>query len=83
VPSGACATLQITAWSELKMVSIFGASDSRPSRLSEMPSKRPFTKSTYEFISQAVVPLENTAGTKPARITRLATLRARMERIIP
>ena len=53
----------MTGWSEVKMVSILGASESRPSRLSDMPSKRPRTKSAYEFISQAVVPLENKAGT--------------------
>jgi hypothetical protein len=45
---GASATLQITGWSEVKTVSILGASERRPSRLSEMPLKRPRTKSPYE-----------------------------------
>ena len=44
-PSAASATLQITGWSEVKTVSTLGASDRRPSRLSETPSKRPRTKS--------------------------------------
>jgi hypothetical protein len=54
--------LQMEGWSEANTESTLGARDTRPSRPSEMPLKRPLMKSAYEFISQVAVPLANASG---------------------
>jgi hypothetical protein len=68
----------------VKTVSIFGASERRPSRLSEMPSKRPRTKSLYALISQAWVPLASAQGASAAVIAAASAVVVwRMATIIP
>src|SRR5690349_3552252 len=53
------------------MASAFGASESRPSRLSETPSKRPRAKSWYVFISHVAVPDDHTAERVARRTTTI------------
>src|ERR1039458_195040 len=67
--------LQMAGWSEANTGSTLGARDRRPSRLSEMPLKRPRMKSAYEFISQVAVPLANARGARAAASARAAKQR--------
>jgi hypothetical protein len=65
----------MAGWSEANTGSTLGANDTRPSRASETPVKRPRMKSPYVFISQVAVELAKASDANAASITepRLAS----------